>query len=108
MIQRAHAAALEWRIRRLGGEWAWASVRYVSSPQALDGLVVTWAGRGMYLHRAGQWRWIGKSKAAAALRIGQIERGETPRPPPPSPAEVLGVVLQVAGAIFGFVRDVRR
>jgi len=106
--KQAQAAAIEWRLRRLGGEWESASVRYVSSPKALDGLVVTYAGSGYYLHRAGQWRWIGRNKAAAAHRIGQIERGEKIKPPPPTPAEVFGVVLQVIGAALGIVREIRR
>jgi len=106
--KQAQAAALEWRLRRIGGEYERASIRYVKSPHALDGLVVTWAGPGFYLHRAGQWRWIGRNKAAASLRINGIENGEKIKPPPPTPAEVFGVVLQVIGAALGIVREIRR
>lgn len=110
MIQQGQAAALEWRLRRLGGEWTDVSVRYVGSRRALAGLVVTWSGRGFYLHRSGSWRWIGRTRAAASLRVGQLERGTKyfESVPPPTPAEVLGVVLQVVGAVLGLVRDVSR
>ena len=106
MIRQAQAAKLEWRLQRLGGEWESVSVRYVTSHRALEGLTVTWAGSGWYLHKGGVWKWLAKYHAAADLRVREIEAGDAPKPSPPTPAEVFGVVINVVGAVFGIVSKI--
>ena len=106
MIRQAQAAKLEFRLQRLGGEWESVSVRYVHSHKALSGALVSFAGPGFYLYKDERWKWIGKYHAGADARIRQIERGGNPKPPPPTPAEVFGVILQVVGAVFGVVKEI--
>jgi len=108
MIQHGRAAALEWRLQRCGGEWAAVSVRYVVSRRALDGENVVWAGSGYYLHRAGRWSLLGRYISGADARVQEVEDEGAVKPPPPSPAEVFGVVLQVAAAVLGFARKVSK
>ena len=106
MIRQAQAARLEFRLQRLGGEWESVSVRFVHSHKALNGALVSFAGPGFYLYKDERWRWLAKHHPGADARVRQIEAGDVPKPPPPTPAEVFGVVLQVVGAIFGVVKAI--
>ena len=49
-IRQAQAARLEWRVQRIGPEWTGYAVRFVHSPRALAGSLVSYAGAGFYLY----------------------------------------------------------
>ena len=108
MIQHARAARLEYRLQRCGGEWSDVSVRYIVSRKAIEGTPGTWCGPAYYIHKGGLWRCIGKYISGADSFVRQVEDEGTQKPPPPSPAEVFGVILQVAGAVLGIVKDLPR
>ena len=101
MIRQAQAARLEFRLQRLGGEWAEVSVRYVKSHRALKGLTVTWAGPGYYLHKGGVWKWLAKYIAGADVRVREIENEGIEKPPPPTPGEVIGIIMKGIGFALG-------
>ena len=104
MIQEARAARLQWRLTRVEG-WGAARVLYVRSQAELDGPIGSYAGQAYYMWNphTESWTWIGKWIDGADTRIRKIENAAKVKPPPPTPAEVFGVVLQVIGAVFGVV-----
>lgn len=109
------AAALEADLRALGPLWWGARVRFLAEPTDVPpGSLLAWAGcAGFYVNRdpAEAWQLIGV-EILAARRFVRGERAKTRhRPPPPTPSEVLGIVVEVAKfavpAITEVIRDAR-